>query len=64
MLNIAIDKDECNGCASCVLACPTNCLELDIATMKAHVADIGECIVCKNCEEQCPLQIIEVKLEN
>ena len=50
--------------ASCILACPTNCLELEFETMRARVANIGECIVCKNCEEQCPLQIIKVRLED
>lgn len=61
MLDIVIDEDACNGCAYCVLACPTNCIDLDYDTMKAFVANISECIVCKNCEEQCPKQIIEVK---
>ncbi len=62
MLEIIIDKDSCNGCAICVLACPTNCLCLDSSAMKAAVAAISECIVCKNCEEQCPRGILEVRL--
>ncbi len=63
MLDIVIDKEACNGCAFCVLACPTNCLWLDYEAMKVSVTDMNECIVCRNCEEQCPLQIIEVRLE-
>lgn len=62
MLDIIIDKDRCNGCAYCVLACPTECLAFDYGDMKIHVTDIAECIVCRNCEESCPLQIIEVRL--
>lgn len=62
MLEIVIDEDSCNSCAFCVLACPTNCLELDDDTTKAMVADISECIVCRNCEEHCPRKIIKVNL--
>lgn len=62
MLEITIDKDLCNGCAYCVLACPTECMEFDYNTMKPYVRDIGECLVCRNCEEQCPMKIIEVRL--
>ncbi len=63
MLDIIIDRDTCDGCGHCALACPTNCIDLDYDSGKAVVADIIECIVCRNCEEECPRKIIEVKLE-
>jgi NAD-dependent dihydropyrimidine dehydrogenase PreA subunit len=62
MLEIIIDRDGCNGCGYCALACPTNCIDLDYDTMKSYITDICECIVCRNCEEECPKQVIEVKL--
>jgi len=62
MLEIIIDKEVCDGCGYCALACPTNCIDLDYDTMKSYITDISECIVCRNCEEECPKQVIEVKL--
>jgi 2-oxoglutarate ferredoxin oxidoreductase subunit delta len=62
MLEIAMDRDKCSGCAFCVLACPQNVFEFDYDTTKAYVANPTECIVCRNCEEQCPKNIIQVRL--
>ncbi|RKY32636.1 MAG: ferredoxin [Candidatus Omnitrophota bacterium] len=47
---VKVDKEKCNGCASCVDICPVKAIE--IKNDKAVVSD--ECVECGVCVEQCP----------
>lgn len=50
--NPQIDPDVCTGCGECVIACPTDALELveDVAVVREPDA----CNYCGVCEEVCP----------
>lgn len=55
-----IDKARCDGCGSCVNACPASLFKLEDG--KAIVVE-GECIGCKACENICPKGAIRVETE-
>ena len=63
-LDIVVDKDSCTGCNLCVLACPTDCLELDTDAKLAYVVRLDTCIVCYSCEHVCRPDCIDVQLED
>lgn len=50
--NPHIDPDVCTGCGECVIACPTDALELVEAV--AVVSEPDACNYCEVCEEVCP----------
>lgn len=47
-----LDETRCIGDASCVMVCPTNCLEMLIA--KPWLARPADCIGCGACAAVCP----------
>jgi DNA-directed RNA polymerase subunit D len=55
---IKIDLEKCDGCASCVSACPRNCLEL--VDKKVVVKNIEDCSICKACVDACGMDSIKV----
>jgi 2-oxoglutarate ferredoxin oxidoreductase subunit delta len=67
---VVVNKERCKGCNLCVVACPSDVLELakevnskgyNYACMK----NPGECIGCANCGYVCPdgcITIYKVKL--
>lgn len=46
-----IDSEKCDGCGTCVDACPVNVLE--VKNKKCVVVNPDECIECQACEATC-----------
>lgn len=57
---VTIDQNRCKGCDLCVVACPTNVLQLqpkdvnDRGYHYAYTADPDACIGCASCAMVCP----------
>ena len=51
-----IDKEKCDGCATCVEACPSEAISIG-DDEKANV-DPEECVDCESCVDECPNQAI------
>ncbi|MDP6088304.1 MAG: ferredoxin family protein [Nitrospinota bacterium] len=61
-ISIEIEKEACTGCDLCVLACPTDCLDLDTDVQVAYLLRLDDCILCYSCEESCKPDCIRVLL--
>ncbi|MFC1587810.1 indolepyruvate ferredoxin oxidoreductase subunit alpha [Planctomycetota bacterium] len=55
MMPTTVDVSKCDGCESCVEACPTDSIK--VVDEKA-VIDNEECIDCGACIEECPNEAI------
>ncbi|MBN1354902.1 4Fe-4S dicluster domain-containing protein [bacterium] len=55
--SIYIDKDLCNGCVVCTLACPVNAIR--VIDGKAEVIKDKLCIDCGECLRVCPVQAVK-----
>ena len=57
------DPVQCIACAACVIACPSNALnmqtDLDSGTQTWSI-NYGRCIFCARCEEVCPTGAIKL----
>ena len=51
-----IDKELCTGCGDCIVACPTDALELVNGT--AVLANPTACNYSADCEAVCPVDAI------
>jgi len=56
---IIINTERCKGCGLCIIACPSNVLELAIEVNSkgynfAQVKNSDECTGCANCGYVCP----------
>ena len=66
MFVITVDKEQCEGCADCVDACPNELIgmaEEDGKQYAMFTGDSEDCIECYSCESACPegaLTITEV----
>jgi len=58
MVEIKVDLENCNGCATCVDTCPVEVFE--IKDEKSVPLKQEECLACKACEASCPNGAIEV----
>ncbi len=47
-----IDKEKCDGCATCIDACPAEAITMG-DDEKAKV-DADECVDCEVCVDECP----------
>jgi len=62
---IVVDSENCKGCSLCVVACPTQVLELntDVNTKGYHYSYMKNseaCIGCASCALVCPDSVITV----
>jgi 2-oxoglutarate ferredoxin oxidoreductase subunit delta len=62
---IKVDVEKCKGCNLCVVACPSNVIELAREVNGkgynyAYMAVPDECTGCANCGLVCPDSVIEV----
>lgn len=59
---VVINEERCiSGCHICIDSCPVDCLSVNPATRKAHMA-FDECWYCLACELDCPKDAITVKI--
>ena len=52
-----IDKEKCDGCGTCVEACPSEAISL--VDEKANVNE-DECVDCETCVDECPNSTISM----
>ena len=62
---IVVDREQCKGCSLCVVACPTQVINLskDVNGKGYHYAYMEQaeaCTGCVNCASVCPDSIITV----
>lgn len=53
-----IDPDKCNGCETCIDACPMEAISME---GELAVVDEDECTDCGVCEDECSEEAIEVE---
>lgn len=59
---VVVDEQKCiEGCRICIDSCPVDCLAVNPATGKSHMA-FDECWYCLACEIDCPKDAITVKI--
>lgn len=62
---IEVDKEKCKGCSLCVVACPTDVIQLAKQVNGkgynyAYMENPDACIGCSNCSLVCPDSVITV----
>lgn len=61
MLDISVDKDKCESCATCSTFCPTQAIIVE--DDRTAVIDKDACIGCGACVQVCPEQAISLSRE-
>lgn len=68
LATLTLPENECTGCGSCVLSCPTNSIKMEsnIEGFLYPVIDYEKCINCKKCTMACPVinPILNVSKKN
>jgi ferredoxin len=54
---VKADMEKCNGCGTCVEACPTEALKTNDDKVKV---DADTCIDCGVCVDECPVQALSL----
>lgn len=49
---LTVNKALCEGCGTCIEACPAGVLALEDGKVK--VVNVDACMECRACEVQCP----------
>lgn len=58
LISYSIQSDKCNGCGSCLRACPHHAI--DGRKKKVHIIDEKECLRCGICVGECKFEAIMV----
>ena len=58
LISYSIQSDKCNGCGSCLRACPHDAI--DGRKKKVHIIDEKECLRCGICVGECKFEAIMV----
>ena len=53
-----IDVEKCDGCGTCVEACPSEAIKID---NNIAVVDEEECVDCESCVDECPNDAISME---
>ena len=53
-----INKEKCDGCETCVEACPSEAIT--IGEDKKAKVDAEECVDCEACVDECPNEAISM----
>jgi ferredoxin len=53
-----IDIEKCDGCGTCVEACPAEAIKLE---NEKAVVDEEECVDCETCVDECPNSAISME---
>ncbi|MDR0232863.1 MAG: 4Fe-4S binding protein [Dysgonamonadaceae bacterium] len=69
---IVVNTERCKGCNLCVVACPSDVLDLDKQVNSkgyhfAYMKNPDNCIGCANCGYVCPdgcITVYKLKVEN
>jgi len=56
---VKIDVDKCDGCGTCVEACPSEAISIG-DDKKAKVNE-EECVECESCIDECPNSAISME---
>ena len=54
-MTVKADSEKCNGCGTCVEACPSEALSLEDEKV---VVDADACIDCAVCVDECPVEAL------
>ena len=54
---VKTELEKCNGCGTCIEACPTEALSL---ADEKIVVDADTCIDCGVCIDECPVQALSL----
>ena len=55
---VKADQEKCDGCGSCVEACPTEALSVENGKV---VVDADACIDCGVCVDECPVEALAME---